>query len=227
MATIHPPSNIPIPDPSDLTIKHLDKLEETLRKEFAENMVCHEKFMEERVKRIDEKIGALKELSVELDKANKEAVIKSETAFQKDIDGLKEVSRLDRTTFDQHIATLTDRLSRSEASTLAIKESKTENNMTIGSISSVILGIVGVISLVISIILAVHSYAPTANNLLAANPTVGADTKRVDDLISTIQTQDRDINDRINALSNRMNSIPPTITDVPISPPFRGPTTTK
>lgn len=152
------PINIPIPDPSDLTMKHFEKLEGSLKREFQEKLSAQDKFTTERATRIDQKIDLFKESVVEQNKASQAAAAKSENAFQKDIDGLKEVSQLDRQTFAAQITTLTDRISRSEAGDRAVKESKTETNVTLGSVANIVVGIVGVFSLIISIVTVVLGF---------------------------------------------------------------------
>ncbi len=126
--------------------------------------------------------GASKELTAAMTGANATAVAKSETAMNKEIDSIKGLINSTSAQFDTQINNLADRLNRSEGMFAGGK---------------------GVVVTVISIVAAAGIY------IMQHNPTVGTDTKRVDDLISIMTEQNRQTGLRMDALSARLNTLTP------------------
>jgi hypothetical protein len=128
---------------------------------------------------------AAKELTAAMTNANATAVTKSETAMNKEIDGIKGLINSISTQFDTQINNLADRINRSEGMFAGGK---------------------GVVGIIIAIVGAAGIYITSHNGSI---PTVGADTKRVDDLIAVMTEQARQTGQRIDALSARLNSLTP------------------
>lgn len=137
------------------------------------------------------------------------AVVKAEAAAEKRFEAVNEfratladqsATLMPRPEADSHFKALSDkiddvkaRLDRREGGSDGVRIAQTEGHMTIGSVMSIVVGVIGALSLVVvafGTMNSSHSVVPPA-----INPTVGADTKRVDDLIA-----------RFDALSTRMNA---------------------
>lgn len=230
-----PPFTASHPDPSEQTTRRLDALKDDLRREFDHKLealakVTEEKFdglheqLLERSKRTDQQIAAgilerndriqsLKDLVGLQNEANKAANFKTEQAMAKDIDSIREVSRLDRDTITNQITSLSNRLITIETSDRAVRESRSEGRLNIGTVAAIIAGIVGLIAIF-------SATSPGIFGRTPINPTVGADTKRVDDLIAMLQNRDREIANRFESLSNRLNNVSayPAPTQVPTNP---------
>lgn len=89
---------------------------------------------------------------------------------------------------------LASRLDRGEGGNAGQRQAVADGHMSTNSIVGIITGGVGICALIVSIVV---GYANTNHTPAPPfNPTVGADTKRVDDL-----------NNRFDALSNRMSSM--------------------
>lgn len=90
--------------------------------------------------------------------------------------------------FTAQLQNLASRMDRWDGVDKGVRDNKTEAHMTVGSIVGVVGGAVGILSLIATI--------------WTHNPTVGADTKRVDDLIAQS-------NSRFDSLSARINGLTP------------------
>lgn len=141
--------------------------------------------------RIDAEFAATKELTSSYNSANAAAVAKSESALTKEIDSLKSAIALASKGFEQQIDNLSDRLNRSEGMFAGGKGA-----------GAAALSVLTVVILAGSLFLAVHNNGPG---------TVGADTKRLDDLIAVITEKDRQATARMDALSARINALTPPI----------------
>lgn len=102
-------------------------------------------------------------------------IAKSETSMIKEMDGVKQLIETTSSSFNTQVNTLTERLNRGEG---AFRGG-----------SGVVAGLLAIViaaSAVVAIVISLHN----------PNPTVGADTKRVDDVIQ-----------RLDALSVRLNEL--------------------
>lgn len=123
--------------------------------------------------------------------AQKEALTKSDALTTKLLDGQQSILAASSKTIDDKIAVINGRLDRGEGGTKGARDERVETHMNIGTILGIIGGIIGALGLVAALASAIIGH-----NGPSPVPTVGADTKRVDDLIS-----------RLDALSARMNSL--------------------
>jgi hypothetical protein len=109
-------------------------------------------------------------------------------------DTLDRQLRIDTSALRDMFNQLSNRVTSREVADTTKREVKTDDHLTIGSIVGIVGGVVsvlGFIAMVLFSTMGVHHEPPPVN------PTVGADTKRVDDLVS-----------RLNELTARLN--PPT-----------------
>lgn len=139
--------------------------------------------------RLDAEFAAAKELTSSYNSANAAAVAKSEAALTKEIDSLKGLIGSTSKAFDTQIDNLTDRLNRSDGMFAGGKGA-----------GAAALSVLTVVILAGSLFFAMHNNGPG---------TVGADTKRVDDLIAVIAEQNRQATARMDALSARINALTP------------------
>lgn len=112
----------------------------------------------------------------------------------------EQISALDRQTraaaesLQHTINGLTSRLDRGTGVDAGQRQAVVDGHMSTNSIVGIITGAVGVFMLIVTMVI---GYVNMSHNTAPPfNPTVGADTKRVDDLIN-----------RFDALSNRMSSL--------------------
>lgn len=157
---------------------------------------------------VDLALASLKELIASQNASNALAIAKAESATANDLVSLNAIIGTTKDGLNSEINNLKQRLDRGEGMSRGQKELRQEDHMATGSIAAMITGIVGVLALV----LALFTYAmphiatqviPTAQ----INPTVGADTKRVDDLVAQRGDRERDFTARMDALSARLNAL--------------------
>jgi hypothetical protein len=162
----------------------------------------------------DEKaMAAALSASERLDQAQRTAfeqqMTKTDASFTKEVDSLKLMINVTREASMADIRNLTGRLDRGEGGMRGHREESSDRResqaATIGVAAQIISSVIMVVG-IIGLWATLHS-PPNANSLVV--PTVGADTKRVDDLISVINEQNRNINARMDALSNRINLLQP------------------
>lgn len=162
-------------------------------------------------------LASLKEITAIQNEANLAAATKSDAGVTKDLDGIRETIKGMSNTFDTKIANLTDRLNRGEGMDSGAREAKVAGNVTNTTITGYIIGAAGVLAVLVSLFGIFHQPA--------GNPTVGADTKRVDDLIaartaeSTQRTADQAaMVARFDALSARLNALTSALSQPPPPP---------
>lgn len=159
-------------------------------------------------------LASLRELTEVQNKANLAAAAKSDAGVTKDLDGIRETIKGISNTFDTKITNLTDRLNRGEGMDSGAREAKVAGNVTNTTITGYIIGAAGVLAVLVSLFGIFHQPA--------GNPTVGADTKRVDDLIAarSAETTQRIADQaamiaRLDALSGRLNALASTLSPPP------------
>ncbi len=152
------PIYIPTPDPSKLTMEQIDRVQgniidkldyklQALRELMDEKFHGIDMRLNERRERIEHQILATREMTDAQRKASEIAIGKSEAATSREIEGLKELLAANGRDFTTQINNLAERVGRMDAGDRAVKESRAENHMTIGSIMGIIGGCVGVIAL--------------------------------------------------------------------------------
>lgn len=150
----------------------------------------------------------LKELSSTLQTTNKIAIDKSEAGFKDQLKALDSQLGQTKETLSTLLNDVKDRISRLETASSTVRETKADAHMTVGSIMGIVGGCLAGLSFIVTLGLGIwavsHSSTPTQPPIV--NPTIGADTKRVDDLISQQLDRNRDITARLDALSARLNS---------------------
>lgn len=131
-------------------------------------------------------------------------ISKSETSFTKEIDGLKVLINATKDAITADVSNITGRLDRGEGgyqgARIAVGDrqaSTTVNTQVVGQIIAFFV----VVLMIIGVFVALHQPS--------GNPTVGADTKRVDDLILQNNEQNRQMGQRMDALSARLNQLTP------------------
>lgn len=138
----------------------------------------------------DKALTSLKELIFLQNSSNAAAIAKSESGTADRLESLDKIISSTKDGITTELTNIKQRIDRNEGASNGQKELRREDHMNVGSIVGIIGGIVGLLALIIAGI-GVYPHA-----VPSVSPTVGADTKRVDDLIS-----------RLDALSARMNSI--------------------
>jgi len=131
-------------------------------------------------------LASQKELATLVQGTTTEAIQKSETAFTTRISALETLLNATKDGFTDRMAELNNRMNRTEGG-------QTGAQIGTHNILGIIGGIVGIISLLLSIAI----FALGSDHLPAGIAPVGIDSKRVDDLTA-----------RLNALSQRLDSIP-------------------
>jgi hypothetical protein len=256
---VNPSSNIPVPDPTLITEREIEKARGELRNEFrsligglseivkvqldgriqdtdANLRLVSEKLnvVGERFNRVDERFKSIDTLFQErsnqgkddkvavntaittafaaADKAmaerntsNAESMRKTEEGFKDRLGSLETKIDANRGNTDNGINDLKERMTRLETSALTARETKGEARLNIGSIVGVIGGVIGLLMLMMASFQLYSNHAPQPG-LLASNPIVGVDTKRVDDLIAQSLAQSQALNSRLDALSARMTN---------------------
>ena len=127
---------------------------------------------------------AARELTAAYTTANAAAVTKTEAATNKEIDSIKTLIHSSSAALDAQITNLADRLNRSEGMFAGGK---------------------GAVAFIVTVVAAAGIYIMQHNS----TSTGGADTKRVDDLISIMTEQNRQTGQRMDALSARLNQLTP------------------
>lgn len=147
-------------------------------------------------------LGSLKELISAQNGATAAAIAKSEAATANDLESLNKIIGTTKDGLSAEINNLKQRLDRGEGASSGQKELRREDHTTVISVVGITGGIVGIIALIIAGLayVAPHPVPPF-------NPNIGADTKRVDDLITSTSERDRAIEARIDALSARLNTL--------------------
>jgi hypothetical protein len=142
--------------------------------------------------------SSAKELSNNQRDSFRDQITKSESSINQEIVGIKTLisARDEKTSAD--IQNLVSRLDRGDGGIAGAKQ--TVDNNRAGT--NIIVAIVGACILAVSLLFAVLSHYTQVNN-----PTIGADTKRVDDLIQQQLGQNSAINSRLDALSARMTGV--------------------
>lgn len=140
-------------------------------------------------------------------------ISKSETSFTKEIDGLKVLINATKDAITADVANLTGRLDRGEGgyqgARIAVGDrqaSTTVNTQVVGQIIAFFV----VVLMIVGVFVSLHQSS--------INPTVGADTQRVNDLIAArgAETQQRiadqaAVTARLDALSARINGLTPAL----------------
>lgn len=132
--------------------------------------------------------------------AFEQQISKSEAATTKELDGIKALINNLREGMNTQITNLTDRINRDTGAVQGVREARVSDNMTNVAVAGYMAGGAAVLGVLISIFVMVHGSS-------SINPTVGADTKRVDDLITQQNEQNREMGLRMDALSARINAI--------------------
>lgn len=156
---------------------------------------------------VETALTSLRELLFLQNSATTAAIAKSESATSNDLESLSKVITSTKDGISNDINNLKQRLDRSEGAYTGQRELRKDDHMTVGSIVGVVGGIVGIIALIIAGISIYPHMQP--------NPTIGADTKRVDDLISQSIDRNHDMTARIDAMSARMNALQQSISKLP------------
>lgn len=136
--------------------------------------------------------------------AFEQQIAKSESSATKEIDGLKTLISTTRDATAADIANLTGRLDRGEGGDRGARQATNDHRASIGSNAVMLTCVCGFLVLLVAIVsvgISLHGQAA------AMNPTIGADTKRVDDLIAVITEQNRQVGQRMDALSARLNAL--------------------
>jgi len=158
--------NIPIPDPSTLTLRAMEELKADLRREFADKRREYSEKLDSLKNYVDIKIAGLSELAEAERRSADAAIQKSESAFQRELISIKDLMRESGNTYGTQFANLSDRIGRSEAADRAVKESRVEGHMTIGSVIGIVSGVVGVISLMFAIIMGISGHSSGSVNVI-------------------------------------------------------------
>jgi hypothetical protein len=150
---------------------------------------------------INAALSALKEMITLQNTANAAAIAKSEASTTKELESLNRIIASTKDGLSSDIRNLASRLDRGEASDLGAHQTKTDTHMTTGSVMAVVGGVVGVLGLVFAIGLGGARLPGTAPS---PSP-IGIDSKRIDDLVN-----------RIDALSRRIDVVPPAPAPAPV-----------
>lgn len=138
--------------------------------------------------------------------AFEQQITKSETSFTKELDALKALLSANRDAVNAAIFNLTGRLDRGEGGLQGtqthIVDQREKTQLTVMTVSS-ITGFLVLMVMIIGMWISIHN----SSSVSASNPTIGADTKRVDDLISLTTESNREMSARLDALSNRLNTL--------------------
>lgn len=154
-------------------------------------------------------LSSLKELISSQNSANSLAIAKAEDATTNDLTSLSTLITATKDVLNGEINNLKQRMDRGEGTDRGQRLAVAETHSNIGSVTLLIGSIVGVIGIVMTILSfsSAHSSAPPPAPVAPVNPTVGADTKRVDDLIAQTLQSARDTTARLDALSARLNTL--------------------
>lgn len=143
-----------------------------------------------------------KESSLAHHTAVTDSMRKTEEGFKDRLSSLETKIDFNKQNLDGSLYDLKDRITRLEAAALTVRETRQEGHMTVGSLVGIVGAIVGVFMLIVVLGFGLYNSShPPANNAL-----VGADTKRVDDLIAQSLEQSRLLNSRMDALSARFTA---------------------
>lgn len=129
--------------------------------------------------------------------AQAEAMRKTEEGFRNQIASIEKL-----------VQDLKERMTRMETTELTSRENKHDLNVSTSTVIAIVGVVVAMFMAGIALYNANHTIAPLAPvSTLALNPTIGADTKRVDDMNSRLESMDRAWNERLTQLSTRLNQI--------------------
>ena len=150
-------------------------------------------------KRVDAAFMAAEKIAHNHRIAFEQQMAKSEVAFTKEIDGVKSLLHSSMATLASDVRNLTGRLDRGEGVSHGARQEVGDRHATMNSNAQVIGQIIAFGVLIIMMGgLWINLHGP---------PTTSADTKRVDDIISLVNSQNYQMNQRLDALSNRINAL--------------------
>jgi hypothetical protein len=149
-------------------------------------------------------LASLKELISSQNTSNALAIAKAESATAHDLEALNAIISTTKDGLNSEINNLKQRLDRGEGVSRGQKELRQEDHMTAGTVVGITSGVVGIVALVLALL----AYS-MPHTVVPINPTVGVDSKRVDDLIAQSVDRNRDMVARMDALSARLNALPP------------------
>lgn len=148
-------------------------------------------------------LAALKELIAQQNSASSAAIAKSETATASELTGLERAINSSKDALHAEITNLKQRVDRQDGIVAGSVEARKETQSSVGSVVGVVGGVTGVCSVAIMLILGLLNHAATTTTI----PTVGADTRRVDDLITQSLARDHDTSARMDELSARIAAL--------------------
>lgn len=149
---------------------------------------------------VETALTSLKELIFLQNSATAAAIAKSESATSNDLESLSRVIGTTKDGITNDITNLKQRMDRSEGAYTGQKDLRKDDHMTVSSVVGVCGAIVGLIALVIAGIGVYPHAVPPAGPVV-----VGAEPKRIDDLIARMDA----LSARINALTPRPSQPPP------------------
>lgn len=143
-----------------------------------------------------------------------ESLAKSESSFTRDIASLETILDATKNGLEAKIGELTGRLDRGEGGYQGAVQTRVASSMNMGNVSTLIAAVLLGLGMVVASVIYVDHQGGTSPSGIVA--TVGADTGRVNDLISQ-RTQDNQqriadqaaVMARMDALSARLNQLTP------------------
>ena len=106
---------------------------------------------------LDAALLAAKELVGATNLANAEAATKAETSFLKSLDQITTLIKSTADATDARIADLKERIDRGEGGMTGAREYRTDQRLSVGAIMAAVFGVVGVLTAVIAIVIAITS----------------------------------------------------------------------
>jgi hypothetical protein len=147
-------------------------------------------------------LNALKELIALQNSSNATAIAKSEAATSNELAALERAISQSKEALSADITNLKQRMDRSEGANTGHREAVGDTHSNVGSVTLMVGCIVGFVGMLLT------GYGLVAQHNSTINPTIGADTKRVDDLIAINNQRAAELNARLDALSARLNGLP-------------------
>lgn len=216
--------------PSDWNVNTLKEYVSTTLNDFRDHTVAllretdlryQQRFDAQQKAVADALLGAEKAVNTALASADR-AVLKAESAAEKRFESVNEFRRtlndqavtlLTRSEAEARLGALNDkvnvitgRLDRGEGTSTGVQQARVDGHMTVGSVVGIVMGTVGVLSLLGTVLVGLGSH-PSASPVVPVVPVLaGADTKRVDDLIAQVLEQNRSTSSRLDALTSRLNA---------------------
>jgi hypothetical protein len=166
-------------------------------------------------KNIETAFTAAEKVSLQQRVSFEQQIAKSEASFTKEMDGVKALLHATASTINADVRNLTTRLDRGEGTSHGARQESTDRHAN--STLNVLVGGL-IVNFVVMMLGFGGLWASTHNPI---NPIVGADTKRVDDLITAMTENSRQVNDRLNSLSQRLNSVQTSTLTVPSNGPIK------